>query len=87
MAQRGQYKKHNFQNSDELDSQNQLEMPTLSRDRSYMVLILMMIKYILDSIHIIDYIDFVETFYKFDFKNEKIKQFLNGFVSFYNSLQ
>ena len=87
MAQRKQYQNHGFQNSGELDSQNKLEMPTISRERSYMILVLMTAKYILDSIHIFDYIDFDKTFYKFGLQNDKIKQFLNGFVSFYNSLQ
>ena len=86
MAQRGQYKKHNdFDDSYKLENLNNIEMLTLSKNRSYMVSVVMKVKHKLDSNNIYKYINFVEIFSRFDLKNEQIIQFLNGFARFYNS--
>ena len=82
MNRKSTYSNHKFNNSQELDDILRREY---TRDRSYMLTVLKANKQLLDSYNIIEYIDFVDIFYKFNLNNEKIRQFLIGFTRYYNS--
>ena len=60
---------HKFANSQELDKILTLK---ITKDRSYVAGVLLEIKLLLDSFHIIEYIDFIQIFDKFNIRRKNV---------------